>query len=260
MTDGTGTAWRQKVALVAGGTRGAGLAVARALAARGCRVYVGYAHDEIAAKDAVADLAALPGTVSALRGDVTVTSTLPRQLARLRHDHGRLDVFVHSVASFHRMSAAAPRPDGIRADLTAALAPLTLGARSLKRAMAGGPGRILVVTSNGARRVVPAYVSAGVAKAALEAQVRYLAAELAPCGITVNAVSTAKLDKGTAGEGAGIGAFDADVVRALGRRTPAGRLTTPADVADVAALLCSDEAGWINGQVITADGGLSLLA
>ncbi|MET9295638.1 SDR family oxidoreductase [Streptomyces sp. NPDC003077] len=253
MVDGAGTAWQEKVALVAGGTRGAGLAVARALAARGCRVYLGYAHDKTAAKEAVAGLAPLPGPVTALRGDVTVTSTLPRQLAWLRREHGRLDIFVHSVASFHRMSAAAPRPEGIRADLTAALAPLVLGARSLKRAMAGGPGRILVVTSEGARHVVPAYVSAGLAKAALEAQVRYLAAELAPCGITVNAVSTAKLDKGGANGGT-------EAVRALSRRTPAGRLTTPADIADAAALLCSDRAGWIHGQVITADGGLSLLA
>ncbi|GGX80004.1 hypothetical protein GCM10010358_37910 [Streptomyces minutiscleroticus] len=258
MANGTTTPWRAKTALVAGGTRGAGLAIAHALAARGCRVYLGYAHDETAAKEAVAELASLPGPVTALRGDVTLTSTLPRQIARLRQEHGRLDIFVHSVSSFHRMSAVAPKPEDIRADLATALAPLTLGARSLKRAMSGGPGRILVVTSNGSRRVVPDYVSAGLAKAALEAQVRYLAAELAPCGITVNAVSTAKLDKGHADTS---GNPDAEAVgAALQRRTPAGRLTTPTDIADVAALLCADEAGWIQGQVLTADGGLSLLA
>ncbi|WP_282685774.1 MULTISPECIES: SDR family oxidoreductase [unclassified Streptomyces] len=252
MTDAPRTGWQGKVALVAGGTRGAGFAVASELASRGCRVYLGYAHDEVAAKEAVAALAHLPGTVSALRGDVTALSTMPRQLAALRRTHGRLDIFVHSVPSLHPMSAAAPRPRGLVDDLTTALAPLAFGARSLKRAMAGGPGRILVVTSNGARRVVPDYVSAGIAKAALETQVRYLAAELAPHDITVNAVSTAKLDKNAPG--------DAETARTLGARTPAGRLTRPDDLAEAIALLCSPEAGWIHGQVVTADGGLSLRA
>ncbi|MEU4209220.1 SDR family oxidoreductase [Streptomyces sp. NPDC026206] len=246
-------AWEGKAALVAGGTRGTGLAVARALLARGCDVFLNYAHDETAAKSAVTGLDHLPGTATALRGDITDPATLPRLLHTIRQRHERLDVFVHSAASFHPMDAADPAPDLMRTDLTTALAPLVQGVRPLVKAMAGGPGRIVAISSNGARRVVPRYVSAGMAKAALEAQVRYLAAELAPLGITVNAVSTARIDKGP-------GTADADLMRALAARTPAGRLTTPDDIADVVTLLCADEAAWIHGQVITADGGLSLRA
>jgi enoyl-[acyl-carrier protein] reductase III len=117
--------------------------------------------------------------------------------------------------------------------------------------MAGRPGRIIAVSSNGARMAAPAYASLGMAKAALESLVRYLAVELAPKGITVNAVSTAKIDKGPDTPAPEVAAM-------LAGRTPAGRLTTPRDVAGIVALLCTDEAAWLQGQVITADGGLSL--
>ncbi|MDF6023143.1 SDR family oxidoreductase [Streptomyces sp. JH34] len=244
-----------KVALVAGGTRGTGFAVARTLMRRGCHVFLNYAHDEAGAKEAVTALQGeeLPGTATALRSDITRPDALPRLLRGIRQHHDRLDFFVHSAVSFHPMDAADPAPEGMATDLTAALAPLVYGVRPLARAMAGGPGRVVVVSSTGARRVVPRYVGAGIAKAALEAQVRYLAVELAPLGITVNGVSTAKLDKGP-------GSGDSDLMRALAARTPAGRLTTPDDIAAVVALLCSDDARWIHGQVITADGGLTLRA
>ncbi len=82
---------------------------------------------------------------------------------------------------------------------------------------------------------------------------RYLAAELAGRGIAVNAVSTAKIDKGP-------DTPNPEMARMLASRTPAGRLTRPEDVANVVALLCTDEAAWIHGQVITVDGGLGLRA
>ncbi|WP_031011714.1 SDR family oxidoreductase, partial [Streptomyces sp. NRRL F-5727] len=134
-----------------------------------------------------------------------------------------------------------------------AVHPLLASAPRLAGLMAGRPGRIIAVTSTGARRVVPRYAGAGIAKAALEALVRYLAAELAGQGITVNAVSAAKLDKGD-------GSMPAELAKTLAARTPGGRLTTPEDIADVVSLLCADEAGWLQGQILTVDGGLGLLA
>jgi enoyl-[acyl-carrier protein] reductase III len=102
---------------------------------------------------------------------------------------------------------------------------------------------------------VPAYLSVGLAKAALESLVRYLAVELAGRGIAVNAIATALLDKG---DPRSLAASELGAM--LASRTPAGRLSTPADVADAVALLCADEAAWIHGQVITVDGGLGLRA
>ncbi|MFD1078988.1 SDR family oxidoreductase [Longispora fulva] len=234
---------RGRTALVTGGTRGLGLAIARKLCASGCDVYVNYARSEADAARAVAELAGLPGVATLLRGDARRPEAL---LAGL----DRLDVYVHNISSFHPAPDGLPTLPDLRADLAMAVEPLLGAVLPLRDLMAGGLGRVIAVSSVGARRVVPAYANLGVAKAALESLVRYLAVELAGQGIAVNAVSTSKLDKG--GDGA--------AERMLASRTPAGRLSTPADVADVVALLCADEAAWIHGQVITADGGLGLRA
>ncbi|MFI0727706.1 SDR family oxidoreductase [Streptomyces sp. NPDC021225] len=242
-----------KVALVTGATRGVGFAVARKLAVAGAQVILDYAHSDADAERALRELSGLGGGAIARRADVTSPQQLRALLAEVRERYGRLDIFVHSAASWHPMPAVGARPGDIRADLSAALDPLLYGASAIAELMAGGPGRIVAVSSSGAHRAVPRYVGPGIAKAALESLVRYLAVELAGRRIAVNAVATAKLDKGP-------DTPDPAAAAALAARTPGGRLTTPRDIADVVALLCTAEAGWIQGQVITADGGLGLRA
>ncbi|MFJ1755848.1 SDR family oxidoreductase [Kitasatospora sp. NPDC088134] len=241
-----------KTAVVTGASRGVGLAVARRLAAGGARVLLNYAHSEADAERAVGQLAGLKGEVTAVRADITTAEGLAALLGAVRERSGRLDVFVHNAAPWRPTTAVGGDPAAVTAAVGAALDPLLRGAAEIADLMAGGPGRIVAVSSSGARSVVPRYVGAGVAKAALESLVRYLAVELAGRGITVNAVSTAKIDKGPATP-------QPEVAAVLAARTPAGRLTTPADLADVVALLCSPEAAWLHGQTLTADGGLGLL-
>ncbi len=240
-----------RVALVTGGTRGVGLATAQRLCAAGADVYLNYANDDAGADAAVATLAGLAGTARALRADVRDHAALVGAIDEVGAAHGHLDVFVHNVASMHPMQATAASTPDVHTDLATALDPLLVGVQRLVKLMPAEHGRIIAVSSIGGHSVIPRYVSLGVAKAALESLVRYLAVELAPNGIAVNAVSTAKLDKG--GEAA-------PRQRDLAAQAPSGRLATPADVADVVALLCRDEAHFIRGQVITVDGGLSLRA
>ena len=159
---------------------------------------------------------------------------------------------MHNAASFHPMPAVGADAQTALADVSIAITPLLRHAPRLAELMAGG-GRIVAVSSTGAGRVVPAYLAQGMAKAALQSAVRYLAVELAARGIAVNAVATTKLDKGPDTPGR-------QALAAIAARTPGGRATTPADVAAAVALLCTDEAGWIQGQVLTVDGGLSLKA
>jgi enoyl-[acyl-carrier protein] reductase III len=121
---------------------------------------------------------------------------------------------------------------------------------------AAGGGAVVALTSLGSERVLPAYGAVGISKAALEALVRYLAVELAPEGIRVNAVAA--------------GVVDTDSLRRFpnreqllaqaAARTPARRPLVPGDVAGVVAFLCSDDAFMVRGQVVTTDGGYALLA
>jgi enoyl-[acyl-carrier protein] reductase III len=241
-----------KVALVTGATRGLGLAIAAKLCACGCDVYLNYAHCDVDAERAAASMCGLKGTATVVKGDATRPEVLPAILDRIGKCHGRLDIFVHSAAPWHPMQAASAVADTVHADMAAVVDPLLRTASALADLMADGPGRIIAVSSLGARRAVPGYASLGISKAALESLVRYLAAELSARQIAVNAVSTAKLDKG-AGPVPNQG-----LAESLAARTPGGRLTTPDDVAGVVALLCTDEAGWIQGQVVNVDGGLGI--
>jgi enoyl-[acyl-carrier protein] reductase III len=131
---------------------------------------------------------------------------------------------------------------------------LLLGAQRAVPLMKGRRGRIVSITSMGADHVLPDYAAVGAAKAAMESLTRYLAVELAPLGINANCVAGGVVDT------ASLAPFpQRESMLAIARdRTPAGRLGEPEDIARVVAFLCSDDAEWIRGQLIVADGGYSL--
>ncbi|MEU4349645.1 SDR family oxidoreductase [Streptomyces sp. NPDC023838] len=249
-TTGSTLGLEGRTAVVTGGTRGLGLAIARKLVACGCDVVLGYGSSDEDAARALSSLDGLKGGATAFRADLGEPDAVDRLLEAVRERHGRLDVFVHNAATWTPMPATAADHAALHTDIATAVDPLLRAAALLPGLMPPG-GRIVAVSSTGARQVVPGYVSLGLAKAALESLVGYLAVELSKHGIAVNAVSTAKLDKDP-------GAAKGPVEAALASRTPGGRLTVPSDVADVVALLCTDEAAWLRGQVVTADGGLGL--
>jgi enoyl-[acyl-carrier-protein] reductase (NADH) len=119
------------------------------------------------------------------------------------------------------------------------------------RGLMGPGGRILAMTSSGGTRALPAYGAVSAAKAALEAHVRQLAMELAPRGITVNAIRAGVTDTPAARK---IPGYDA-LVESARRRNPSGRLTTPEDVARAVVVLAHPDTAWLTGNVIGVDGG-----
>jgi enoyl-[acyl-carrier protein] reductase III len=122
----------------------------------------------------------------------------------------------------------------------------------------GGGGAIVNISSPGAGRVLPDYVIVGASKAALEAVTRYLAVELAPKNINVNAVSPGVVLTDALKHFDAVRQDEQIIALAVGR-IPAGRLVTPEDVAGVVAFLCTPAASMIRGQVILVDGGYTLL-
>ena len=241
--------------LVTGGGRGIGRAVALRFAEEGCRIFVGFFVNREAAEKTAAEIYHRGGTPYLLRGDLKDPAEISRMFEEIRGVTGRLDVLVNNAASGVLKPARSLLAKHWDWALNTNSRPLLLLAREATGLMGPG-GRIISISSLGSQRVVPQYTAVGVSKAALEALTRYLAVEMAPEGITVNAVSAGAVETEV------WRAFPegAEILSAVRDRTPAGQLTSPEDVAEVVHFLASPEARMIQGQVIVVDGGYSLLA
>lgn len=125
-----------------------------------------------------------------------------------------------------------------------------------RRGILGEGGRIFAMTSSGSNRIIPSYGPVSAAKSALESHCRQLAYELAPKGITVNALRGGVTDTPALRKIPG----NDVLIDGATARNPSGRLTTPEDVADAVVALCSPRAHWITGNVINVDGGEEIVA
>jgi len=246
-----------KFALVTGSSRGIGRAVALELARQGAHVALNFVTQERAAQDVVRQVQALGRTAFAVRADVGQPDQLSALFERVRTEWGALDIYVNNaidVAAFGPVLRL--RADAWRHTLDSHATTLLLSAQHAAKLMKGRSGAIVALSSLGSRTCLPDYAAVGVGKAAVEALTRYLAAELGPIGIRVNAVSAGPIDTDALRLNAQF-----DGIRDLSRDTlPARRMGTPEDVATVVAFLCTEAAQWIYGQTIVADGGLSLLS
>lgn len=240
-----------KSVLVTGGSRGIGRAIARRFAEEGAaRVAIGYLRNDRAAEEAAGEIEARGADVTLVRGNVS-SAKVAEQVQAL----GPLDALVHNAATGVARPALETEDKHFDWTMSANARALIALARVAAPAMPGGSS-IVALSSLGSGRVLDNYVLVGASKAALESIVRYLAVELAPRGIRVNAVSAGVVETD---------ALDAfpnreQMVSWSVKRTPAGKLVTPDDVASAVSFLCSPGAEMIRGQIIVVDGGFSLLA
>jgi len=236
---------------VSGGTRGIGKAIALRFARAGEeRVAVGYMRNDTAAEEAAGELRAAGAEPVLVRGNVS-SSGVAEQVAAL----GPLRALVHNAAT--GVIRPALETEEKHWEWTFAANARALISLAQAAAPQMEPGASIVgISSLGSSRVLENYVLVGASKAALESVVRYLAVELAPRGIRVNAVSGGVVETG---------ALDhfpnrEQMLSWSAKRTPAGRLVEPDDIAAAVEFLCSPEAEMIRGQTIVVDGGFSLLA
>jgi enoyl-[acyl-carrier protein] reductase III len=237
--------------LVTGGSRGIGKAIALRFAELGAaRVAVGYLRNDRAAEETADELRTLGADPLLVRGNVS-SERVARDVAAL----GRLDVLVHNAATGVIRPALEVEEKHWDWTLSANARALISLARAAAPTMEPGAS-IVGVSSLGSTRVLENYVLVGTSKAALESLVRYLAVELAPRGIRVNAVS------GGVVETEALEHFPnrEQMLKAARTRTPAGRMVEPRDIADAVCFLCSEQAEMIRGHTLVVDGGYSLLA
>ena len=231
-------------------------AIAQNLHAAGAELAISYQNDRMK-QEAEGLIADLPGA-RAFQCDVSSDSEIDQVFAQLKQTYGRLDVLVHSIGfapaqALHNDFVLTSREDfRIAHDVSVySLIALTRGAAPL---MTDG-GSVLTLTYFGAEKVVPHYNVMGVAKAALEATVRYLSADLGKHKIRVNAISAGPL-KTLASRGiGGLG----EMLKSHAERAPLGRNVEQDEVGKTALFLASDLATGITGETIYVDCGYNIM-
>ncbi len=244
---------RGKVALITGGSRGIGRAIALRLARNGVDIVVNYVRHRRDAEETVAAIEEMGRRCLAVKANVAQEEDVVRMFDAIKEQHEHLNILVSNAASGVLKPAMelTIRHWNWAMDINArALLNLTQHAVPM---MPEG-GRIMAVSSLGAVRAVPNYTAVGASKAALESLVRHLAVELGPRGILVNTISAGVVDTDALKK---FPNRDEIIGQSL-ERTPLGRLTTPEDVADLALFLCSDLSTMIHGQTVVVDGGYAI--
>ena len=230
--------------------------IAQAMHREGAELAFTYPNDRM--KERVEPLAQSLGSKLTMQLDVTVDGQIDESFDLLKREWGQLDIVIHAVAF-----APSEAIKGSFVDNTSREAfriahdvssySLTALARGAQPLMAGRQGALLTLSYLGAVRAIPSYNVMGLAKASLEANVRFLAADMGPRGIRVNGISAGPIKTLAA---AGIAGFR-KMLNRVAEVAPMRRNVTQEDVGNAAAFLCSDLAAGITGEILYVDGGFN---
>ena len=244
-----------KIALVTGSSRGIGRAIALKLASEGADVIVNFFRRREAAEQTAREIEALGVASQVIKANVGDPEKVNEMFDIVSSSFGRLDILVNNAASGLPRSALELDAKAWEWAMNINARALLLCAQHAARLMEGRGGKIVAISSLGSSFVLPKYVAIGTSKATLEALTRYLAIELAPRDICVNAVAASLVPTASGMLYARGGNQE---VPSPPPTTPAGRLVSAEDIANVVAFLCSEAAFMIRGQVVIIDGGTSL--
>jgi enoyl-[acyl-carrier protein] reductase I len=230
--------------------------IAQAMHREGAELAFSYVNDKM--KERVEPLAQSLGSKLTMPLDVTVDGQIDSAFDLLKREWGQLDIVIHAVAFAPREAisgsvVANTTREAFRIAHDVSSYSFTALARGARPLMAGRKGALLTLSYLGAVRSIPSYNVMGLAKASLEANVRFMAADLGPEGIRVNGISAGPIKTLAA---AGIAGFR-KMLSHVAEIAPLRRNVTPEDVGNAAAFLCSDLAAGITGEILYVDNGFN---
>jgi 3-oxoacyl-[acyl-carrier protein] reductase len=239
-----------RVAIVTGASKGIGAAIAKRLAADGAAVVVNFAHGRAAAEQVVQDIERSGGRAIAVQADIADPAGMPTLFDAAEAAFGGADILVNNAGIMVLSPIAAADDALFERQVAINLGGVFRGLREAARRLREG-GRIVSFSSSVVGLYQPGYGIYAATKAAVEAMTHVLAKELGSRRITVNAVAP-----GPVATDLFLADKSDDQVAAISRMNPFGRLGAPEDIARVVAFLASPDGGWVNGQVIRANGGV----
>ena len=238
-----------KVALVTGASRGIGRAIAVRLGQDGAAVIVNYSGNHEAARETVSAIEAASGRALAVQGDVGKVGDIQRLFDAAFEHFGKLDILVNNAGIMFNKPVAEVTEQEYDRIFAVNVKGTFFACQQAAKRMADG-GRIINFSSSTTAMMLPTYGTYVATKGAVEQLTHILAKELGSRGITVNVVSPGPTDTELFGQGK----TEQDKQR-FAQMAALGRLGQPQDIAAVVALLVSDDANWITGQNIRANGG-----
>ncbi|MBR1176115.1 SDR family oxidoreductase [Bradyrhizobium sp. KB893862 SZCCT0404] len=244
------TTQSQRAAIVTGGSRGIGAAITRRLAQDGIAVVINYASGRDAAEALVAEIETAGGHAIAMQADLADPATPARLFDAAERAFGGVDILVNNAGVMELAPLAEVTDEAFARQTSINLDSVFRSLREAARRLRDG-GRIVSFSSSVIGLYQPGYGVYAATKAAIEAMTHILAKELGSRSITVNAVAPGPVETRLFLEGK-----SEQQVRAIAAMNPFGRLGQPGDIAGIVAFLAGSESGWINGQIIRANGGV----
>jgi 3-oxoacyl-[acyl-carrier protein] reductase len=240
-----------KVAIVTGASKGIGAAIAKSLAAAGASVIVNYSSSKAGADTVVEAIAAAGGKAVAVQGNVAVPADAQAIVDAAIAHFGQLDILVNNSGVYEMLPLEAITPEHFHRQFDVNVLGLLLVTQAAVKHL--GKGGSIINIGSLVSRITPPMSSVYTAtKGAVDAITGVLSLELGPKGIRVNALNPGLVET----EGTHTAGFiGSDFHKSAAAATPLGRTGQPQDIATAAVFLASDDAGWINGQLINAAGG-----
>lgn len=244
-----------KVAIVTGGIKGTGKEIVKQCIAQGVSIVTNFRKDQETAEKFKQELAQADAQIDVIQADLGEAAEVQKIFDFAKEKYGHLDFFIANAAATAFKPLLEIKPHHIEKTFAISVVAFVIGCQRSAELMKGRSGKIVAISGYDTHTYLPRHGVLGAAKSALETLVKYFAVELAPLGINVNAINPGFL--ATTSTQIYMGEHYNKIKTLNEKITPRGRVTSGKEIADVVLYLCSNEADWICGQTIRADGGLS---